>query len=162
MAAAGPGAGAAEDAFLTFYNEVPPAPPPARRPGTCAPCGADLWRGRGRRRAGRAEPPLAQGRGWASDGCRLVRARSGPHTALVVAGDGTPRSALVPLGRARGELCARRPSRVAPPCSARPCCGRTVTGERRAPLSARRAPGLRVFAELPAQGPCRFGACMFL
>lgn len=98
MAAAGPGAGAAaaEDAFLTFYNEVPPAPPAPARPQprdrrSRAGAGAGAAGGRGgagRSRCGR----------WAGGGCRWVRARPSPPTAL---GTGPA------FGRARGELCSR-------------------------------------------------------
>lgn len=73
-AAAGPGAGAAEDAFLTFYNEVPPALLSAAPPGTRPPCGTGLCRARG--------PPLwAPGWGWASGGLALGEALTEPPVA---------------------------------------------------------------------------------
>lgn len=147
MAAAGPGAdaGAAEDAFLTFYNEVPPAPPAPARPQprdrrSRAGAGAGAAGGRGgagRSRCGR----------WAGGGCRWVRARPGPPLPQLwgrgprSAGPGAS-SARGPGGSARLWPRCHRAGPAGPGRVPAPHCGRCPSGS--------------------PQRPCQLGACLVL
>lgn len=116
MAAAGPGAGAAEDAFLTFYNEVRYRP----CPGSCAPGGAGPGRARGPPAGGTGPAAMgAGGRAAGAGGLVLGPALPQPRCR-------EPRSALgvlavparrAPLGLAVGEL---SPGRARVPPSAGP------------------------------------------
>lgn len=138
-AAAGPGAGAAEDAFLTFYNEVPPVPPPPRGlravrsralPGSGAAGGRD-GRSRYRRWAG-------SGRVTNAGGFVLGPALPQPYWCL---GSGPRVRCWLRSAEPGGSCALTVPARVAP---ARPCCGQTVSEARPGPgpRSARPAPAV--------------------